>query len=262
MGERDRLPVSAFFITFNEEARIAAAIDAVGGWTVEVVVVDCGSTDATQKIARERGARVICNPWPGYGAQKRFAEEQCTSRWLLNLDADERVTPELSREIAALFATGTPQHDGYGIFIADVFAHENKPAPWAAGKRQIRLYDREKGRFSPSPVHDSVQMQAGARTGRLQGVVHHRSQPSLRFAVDKMNRYSDMQVADMQAKGRHIPPWRLLFEFPLATLKCYFLRRACLYGWWGIVHAVNYGFSRHLRIAKAYEAELMRRKQP
>lgn len=110
-------------------------------------------------------------------------------------------------------------------------------------------------------MHDSVEMWAGSRIRRLRGVLHHRSQPSIRFAMDKMNRYSDMQVADMRAKGRRISPWRLLYEFPLATLKCYFLRRAFMYGWWGVSHAINYGYSRHLRVAKMYEAEQMRRRE-
>ena len=227
---RARLPVSVFLISFNEEGRIAAAIDSVRDWAAEVLVVDCGSTDATATIAQERGAKVIHNPWPGYGAQKRFAEGKCSSRWVLNLDADERVTAALAGEIADLFAGGAPEHDGYEIFTADVFPHEDRPAPWASGKWFLRLYDCEKGRFSTSPVHDSVEMQAGASIRRLRGILHHRSQPSIGFAMDKMNRYSDMQVADMRARGRHIPPWRLLYEFPLATLKCYFLRRAFLYG--------------------------------
>ena len=258
---RARLPVSVFLISFNEEARIAAAIDSVRDWAAEVLVVDCGSTDATTEIARQHGARVIHNPWPGYGAQKRFAEGKCVSRWVLNLDADERVTAELAGEIAGLFAGGAPEHDGYEVFSADVFPHEDAPAAWASGKWFLRFYDSEKGCFSTSPVHDSVEMQAGASTRRLRGILHHRSQPSIGFAVDKMNRYSDMQVADMRARGRRIPAWRLLYEFPLATLKCYFLRRACLYGWWGFLHAVNYGFSRHLRVAKMYEAELMRKRE-
>lgn len=254
------LPLSVFLISFNEEKRIAAALDSACGWGAEMVVVDCGSTDATAVVSREKGAKLVSNPWPGYGAQKRFAEEQCAARWLFNLDADEEISPQLADEVAALFAAGAPPQDGYEVFIADVFPHEDAPAAWASGKWQIRLYDREKGRFSPSPVHDSVMMKAGARIGRLRGILLHRSQPSLRFAVDKMNRYSDMQVADMQTRGRRISRWRLLWEFPAAFLKCYFLRRACLYGWWGVIHAVNYAFSRHLRLAKMYEADLLRRR--
>ena len=255
----ERLPVSVFLISRNEETRIATAIRSVRDWAAEVVLVDCGSTDATVRIARELGAKTFHNPWPGYGLQKRFAEARCTARWLFNLDADEEVSEQLAGEMAQLFADGAPARSGYEVFAADVFPHEGAPAPWAGGKWFIRLYDRQRGGFSPSPVHDSVIMEQGAHTGRLRGLLYHRSQSSLRFAVDKMNRYSDMQIADMRARQRRISPWRLLYEFPLMTLKCYFLRRACLYGWWGVIHAVNYGFSRHLRIAKAYEAQLLKK---
>lgn len=263
-GETTRLagrrpPVSAFVISYNEAGRIDRAIASVRDWVEEVVVVDSGSGDGTCRIAAEMGAKVLQNPWPGYGAQKRFAEDNCRSRWLFNLDADEEVTPELAGEIAALFTEGGPGKDGYRVFIADVFPHEDRPASWASGKWQIRLYDREKGRFADSTVHDAVSLERGASTARLKHALHHRSQPSLGFAVEKMNRYTDLQVADMQARCRRLSRWRLLCEFPVAMLKCYILRRAFLYGLWGFVHAVNYGFFRHLRLAKMYEAELLAR---
>ena len=256
-----RLPVSAFLISYNEAERIGKAILSVRDWVSEVVVVDSRSTDATRQIAEDLGAKVVEKDWPGYGPQKRFAEDLCQSRWLLNIDADEEITPPLAEEIAELFAKGEPQQDGYEVFIADLFPHEDKPPFWADGKWQIRLYDREKGRFADSLVHDAVALEKGARIRRLKGILHHRSQPSLRFAVEKMNRYSDLQVTDMQARGRRLPRWRLLLEFPLAVLKCYFLRRSFLYGFWGVILAIDYGFSRHLRVAKMYEAELMQKKQ-
>lgn len=255
----ERPPVSAFLISYNEENRIARAIASVRDWVEEVVVVDSGSTDATCQIAADMGARVLQNPWPGYGAQKRFAEDNCVSRWLFNLDADEEVSAELAEEIAALFVGREPEKAGYRVFIADVFPHEDKPAAWASGKWQIRLYNRDRGRFADSTVHDAVRLEKGARSARLNHILHHRSQPSLGFAVEKMNRYTDLQVADMQTRGRRLSRWRLLCEFPVAMLKCYILRRAFLYGSWGFIHAVNYGFFRHLRLAKLYEAELMMR---
>ena len=100
------LPLSVFIIAKNEADRIGETIRAVRDLTDDLVVVDSGSTDGTQDVAEELGARVIFNAWPGYGPQKRFAEEQCRHDWLLNLDADEVVPPDLAAEIAALFAAG------------------------------------------------------------------------------------------------------------------------------------------------------------
>src|SRR5690606_1893779 len=113
-----------FIITKNEADRIGETIRAVRGLTDDLVVVDSGSTDATQAIAEELGARIVFNAWPGYGPQKRFAEEQCRHAWLLNIDADEVVPPDLAAEIQTLFARGEPPCQAYRIGIAEVFPGE------------------------------------------------------------------------------------------------------------------------------------------
>ncbi len=254
------LPVSAFIIARNEADRIGRAIDSVAGWVEEIVVIDSGSTDGTQAVAEAHGARVVHNDWPGYGPQKRFAEDQCRNRWLFNLDADEAVTPALKAEILELFRSArVTQADCFQVMIRDVYAHESGPAPWAYGYNQIRLYDRTRGRFSASTVHDTVRPEPGARLGQLQAAMEHRSIRSIAFQVDKMNRYSSMQVEEMRSRGRRLTRWRLVAEFPVAFLKAYIVRRYALYGWWGLVISMNHAYSRFLRVAKAYEAELSER---
>ncbi|WP_029058437.1 glycosyltransferase family 2 protein [Stappia stellulata] len=251
-------PISVFIIAHNEEDRIGRAIRSVESFADEVIVVDSGSTDETVRVAESLGARVLVNPWPGYGAQKRFAEDQCSNDWLFNLDADEAATDSLGREIQALSASGalfkTPF---WRVRIKDVFAHEAGPAPFAYGYNQIRLYDRTKGRFSASPVHDTVRPPEGAHVAQLKAAMAHRSIRSVAFHVEKMNRYSTMQADDMAARGRRIARWRLVTEFPFAFLKAYLLRRYALYGWWGLVISTNFAYTRFLRLAKAYEAELL-----
>jgi glycosyltransferase involved in cell wall biosynthesis len=248
-----RLPISAFIIAHDEADRIGAAVDSVRGLCAEVIVLDSGSTDGTPEVAAAHGARVAHNPWRGYGPQKRAAEDLCAHDWTLNLDADERVTPRLAAEIRALFAAGRQAGaDFWRLRIVDTFPHETRPAWWAFGHDQIRLYRRSVGRFSDSPVHDTVRPPAGAREGRLRGVMEHRSYRSLRFMVDKLNRYSDMQAAN--AKGRRVGALRLAVEFPLAFLKGYVVRRYALYGAFGITLATVYAFGRFLRLAKIQAA--------
>lgn len=260
MSGQDHPKLSVFIITLNEADRLPKALSSVQSVADEIIVIDSGSTDGTQEVAQSLGAQVIHNDWPGYGQQKRFGEDQCRNTWVLNLDADEALTPGLVEDIRACLQN--PAHDGYRLFIADVFPHEDAPASFANGYWQIRLYNRDVGRFDPSTVHDAVHMPPGARVGKLKGWVEHRSQRSLTFSIEKMNRYSSMQRDDFMARGRRLPKWRLVTELPLSFLKSYILRGNYRYGWWGVVHAMTYGISRFLRVAKIYEMQLQKKGNP
>lgn len=258
----NRLPLSAFIIARNEADRISRPIRSVIDWVDEVIVIDSGSTDDTIAVAEKLGARVVHKDWQGYGPQKRCGEDQCRNDWLLNLDADEEVTEDLATEIRAKFSDNSYRDaDGWRIMIRDMYAHETEPAPWAYGYNQIRLYDRRKGRFSDSSVHDTVRPVDGATIANLSGIMAHRSIRSLDFQVDKYNRYSGMQVEDMRTRGRKLPRSRLLTEFPVSFFKAYFVRKYRMYGWWGFILSMNYAHARFLRVAKAYEAELLAGKQ-
>ncbi len=253
------LPLSIFLIARNEADRLGATLAAVRDLTDDLIVVDSGSTDGTQALAASYGARVIARDWPGYGPQKRFAEEQCRHVWMLNLDADEVVPPELNAEIRRLFAAGEPPHPAYAIGIAEVFPGEAKPHRFAYTLWPVRLYRRDRGRYSPSPVHDRVDLEAGATIGRLRGVIHHFSVRSLGDQLAKLNRYSDQQADDLEARGVRLPTWRLFVELPGNFLKAYVGRRHCLRGAYGFLLAMNYAISRHLRVAKHYERRIVAR---
>lgn len=254
-------PLSIFIITRDEADRIGRTIAAVRWLSDDIVVVDSGSTDGTQAVAAGLGARVIENPWPGYGPQKRFAEEQCRHRWLLNLDADEVTPPELASEIAALFAKGEPSEDAYKLRIAEVFPGEGAPHRFAYALTPVRLYRSDKGRYSPSPVHDRVELQPGARVGRLKGTIHHYSVRSLGEQIAKLNSYSDAQADDLDQRGETLSALRLALEFPGNFFKAYVGRRHALRGVYGFMTAMNYAFYRYLRVAKHWERRLQRRSE-
>lgn len=246
-------PLSIFIIARDEADRIGATIRAVRALTDDLVVVDSGSTDGTQAIAEALGARVIAHAFAGYGAQKRFAEDQCRHPWLLNLDADEVVPPDLAAEIVALFVAGEPPRQAYRVAIAEVFPGESRPHRLAYALHPVRLYRRDRGRYSASPVHDRVALEPGATVGRLAGTIHHFSVRSLGEQLEKLNRYSDAQALDLEARGVRLPAWRLYLEFPAAFLKAYLGRRHALRGTYGFLTAMNYAISRHLRVAKHHE---------
>lgn len=244
------LPISAFIIAQNEADRIHIPIQSVKDWVDEIIVIDSGSTDNTVQIAQALGCRVLHNPWPGYGPQKRFAEDQCKNTWLLNIDADEEITPELREEIHALFPA--PPESGYILRIRDLLPGEQTLSRFAHTNFVLRLYNRSKGRFSDSPVHDSVLITEGT-TSILTAPVLHRSYRSWAHVIEKMNRYSSMQAENMQKKGLACPTLRLLLEIPFAFFKDYILRGYIFRGRRGFINAILYSYGRFLRIAKYLE---------
>lgn len=255
-------PLSIFIIARDEADRIGRTITAVRELSDDIIVIDSGSTDGTQRIAEQCGARVISNAWPGYGQQKRFAEEQCRHDWVLNLDADEVVPRNLAVEIAGLFVHGEPPADAYKIRIAEIFPGERAPHRFAYALSPVRLYRKSKGRYSSSPVHDRVDLHPGARVARLKGTVHHFSVRSLGEQMDKLNAYSDAQADDLDKRGETLSVFRLVAEFPANFIKAYIGRRHALRGVYGFMTAMNYAFYRYLRVAKHWERRLRRHAPP
>ena len=250
-----RLPISCFIIAKNEADRIARTIHSVKGWVNEVVVVDSGSSDDTMAVARRAGAWAISNPWPGFGEQKRFAEDHCTNDWLLNVDADEVVTPELCREIEALFASGSPPLVAYGMPVKLVYPGASKPRLWARDHWCIRLYDRRAVRFRASAVHDSV-VTGSHRYGKLQAPLHHFSMRSFDDMKRKLNERTWLSVehSDPLSSIRLVP--RLMTEMPMNFLKYYITRRHFTGGVMGLRYAAIQSWYRFLKIYRVWRERM------
>lgn len=253
------LPISVFIITLNEADRIERTIRAVRDLCAEVVVVDCGSTDRTQQLALNLGARVIQNEWVGYGAQKNFAQDQCRFDWVFNLDADEVVTSALADEIRSLFEHGLPAADAYSARIVEVYPGDETPRFLAYGLSRVRLYRKSKGRFSMSPVHDVVELRPDASLAKLGSCIHHFSMRSIGQELEKFNAYTDAQVEEMFRREVKVPILRIYFEFVFAFIKAYVWRRHFIGGHYGFLVAMNYASFRHLRVAKYVEARRVMR---
>jgi glycosyltransferase involved in cell wall biosynthesis len=249
--------LSIFIIARNEADRIGRTIGAVRGLSDDIIVVDSGSADGTQHVAEALGARVIHNDWPGYGPQKRFAEEQCRHPWLLNIDADEVVPDELAVELRAALSDGAPGIDGFEIGIAEVFPGEGRPHPLAYALAPVRLYRKDKGRYVDSPVHDRVAFEGTPTLRRLKGVIHHFSVRSIGDQMAKLNDYTTQQAVDLARRGEHVATWRLFVEFPLSFFKAYVMRRHAVRGVYGFMTSMNYAFYRWLRVAKDVERRLL-----
>jgi len=246
-----KLPVSVFIIARNEADRIPLTIRSVRDWVDEVIVIDSGSEDDTVRVAESLGVRAVFNEWRGYGPQKVFGESLCRNDWLLNLDADEEISPELARNIQTLFQDG-PDRSAYRLRILPLHSFQSRGHAWTATHHPVRLYRKSRAGFKDSPVHDSVVVREG-RTGTLRGLVNHRSFRSLSHHVEKVNSYSSAQAEDLFAKGRNPSAIALVLVPPLAFLKQYLLRREFVNGVDGVIISYMYAFQRFIRLAKARE---------
>lgn len=248
-----RLPLSCFIIAFNEGDRIARTIQSVADWVDEVVVIDCGSTDDTVAAAEAEGARVVFNAWPGFGQQKRFGEEQCRNDWLLNLDADEVVTPLLRIAISNLFLDGEPRRAVYGMDVNIVYPGWVKPRLWPRDQYCLRLYDRRKVRFKDSTLHDSVDPEREWR-GYLPGGLDHYSVRSLDDLIRKCDERAAYNAMHSKPKSELELNARLILELPWNFLKYYLVRTHITGGMMGFQFAAITAFYRWVRIVRMKQA--------
>jgi glycosyltransferase involved in cell wall biosynthesis len=251
-----KLPLSVFIITKNEEDRISRIINAVKNIADEILVIDSGSTDLTCQKAQDAGAEVIFNQWRGYGQQKIFGENKCKNQWVLNIDADEEVSAELSNEITKLFLN--KKHEsffGFRVKIVNQFPLEKKPKKFAYYYNQLRLYNKDFAGFKNSSIHDSVELKNydKKKIGQLKNIIYHQSFRSYSNWIEKINSYSSMQAQDSFIKNKNPNSLKILTVFIVAFLKAYFLRRYFIYGINGINYSVLFAFSRFAKTIKIKE---------
>lgn len=248
------IPLSAFIITRNEEARLPAVLGALRSWVEDILVVDSGSTDRTVEIARAMGARVLHRNWNGYGQQKHFAEQNCRFDWVLNIDADEVVTPELADEIRGLFADGRPPRpDAYRMRILTVYPGDDRPRPLANDYNVVRLYHRAAGSYREHALHDRVVLKDEITPRQLRAAVYHHSSTSFDHLIEKGNRFSSFSARNARPRSSRWLPLRLFWEFPVNFIKMYVMRRHFTGGWKGFYFALCHALMRTSRIAKMIE---------
>lgn len=221
-------------ITKNAAARLAQCLSALA-FADEVVVVDSGSTDATLDIARAHGARVIeCVDWPGFGPQKNRALDALATDWVLSIDADEIVSPELASSIRAAIAA--PQADVYAIdrlssFCGVWIRHSGWYPDWIP-----RLFKRGAARFSDDLVHERLVFEAPAR--RLSGKLLHYSYEDFDTVLRKLDAYSSAGARQRAAAGKRGGLGTALARGVWAFVRTWVLRRGFLDGRAGFMIAV------------------------
>ena len=241
-------PVSVTVITRDEAANIEACLASVA-WADDVLVVDCGSTDRTVEIAKATGARVIVKDWPGYGAQKNFAATQAAHDWILSVDADERVTPELAAEIRARLA-GEIAVAGFRVpRMTFHLGRWIRTTDWYPDY-QLRLYDRRRARWKERHVHESVT--ADGPVGQLASDLQHYAYRDITHHHQTMDRYTTLAAEDMYAAGRRAGWTDLVLHPPAAFLRNYVLRRGFSDGVPGFIISVMNAHYVFLKFAKLW----------
>src|SRR5262249_28165867 len=196
---------------------IAAALDSVA-WADEIVVVDSGSTDDTVAIARRHTDRVVVRAWPGYVAQKNFAAAAAAYDWILSLDADERGTPALAREIRDPVG-GAPADAAYRIpRVAWHLGRWIRTTDWYPDY-QLRLYDRRAAEWTGRYVHEAVTVRG--TTGRLRGELQHYAYRDIAEHLSKIDLYTTYAARQMHEQGRRAGLLQLAGHPPLAFLRNY-----------------------------------------
>lgn len=255
-GGGARRPLSVVIIAKDEAERIEDCLASVA-WADEIVVVDSGSGDATCAIARRYTDKVFTLPWRGFGLQKQAAVDLAAHDWVLNVDCDERVRPELAEEIRRLLSSGAPR-SAYSIPRRTFLGQkEIKHSGWYPD-RTIRLFDRTQARFSDSLVHESVLTTDAL--GECREHLLHYSFAGLAPMLTKLNFYSDLSARQMFQGGRRSSLLDLTVRPALAFFKVYLLRAGILDGVEGLVIAVTTAMLTFSKYAKL--RELQRQERP
>src|ERR1700753_1539279 len=183
-----RKTLSVAIITRNEEANLERTLGTVA-WADEIVVVDSGSDDRTEEIARSYRSHFYLEDWKGFVAQKNSALEKCSGEWILSLDADEALSDELAKEIWELLERDPP-FDGYALPRRNLFLGRFIRFGGFYPDRKLRLFRRGVAEFEARPVHETLHFE-GSR-GHLKGDMVHDAYPTLETYIAHMDRYSSL----------------------------------------------------------------------
>jgi glycosyltransferase involved in cell wall biosynthesis len=250
--------VSAIVVCYNEEDNIGRCLKSLQ-WCDEIVVVDSFSIDRTVEICRQFTNIIIQREWAGYGDQKAFAHSKATKDWVLTIDADEEVTPELQNEIREQLAGGAAQYSGF--LLTRLVFYLNRW--WRRGgwypDYQVRLFRRDRARWAGTDPHDKIVVDGPVR--RLRNPLHHFSYRDIDDHIQRINRYTSISSEELRKQDQ---PWRLsdaLLRPAFRFFRYYFLKRGFMEGFAGFHVAVTAAMYVFLKYAKLWELELKEKKE-
>lgn len=243
--------LSVTVITYNEGPHIVEALQSVS-WADEIIVVDSHSTDDTIARAQPYATRIETRTWAGYGTQKNHAAALASHDWILSIDADERVTPDLAAEIQAQLRAG-PAAAGYRISrVSNYLGRWVRSTDWYPDYH-VRLYDRRAARWSEHTVHESIDCPGRVET--LRGELLHYPYRNVSEHLAKIDRYTTLVAEQWRAEGRRSSAWQAVVYPRLAFLRNFILRRGFLDGHTGLLISLLNSHYVFLKYVKLFEME-------
>ena len=240
-------------ITHNAAHPLPRTLEAVS-WADEILIVDSGSTDGTVEIAERMGARVVVQAdWQGFGYQKNFALSLATGDWILVLDADEVVDPELATEIQRVTRSGAGEMAGYAVERVNYFCGVRLRFGLWRPVFLPRLFRKGRGRVSDDVVHERVVVDGPV--ARLEGPLHHYTSESVVDRIRKNDEYSSIIARVRYQAGRRVSLLQLLLIMPATLFRDLVLRKGLLDGRAGLIVAVTGAFYDFSKYAKIWELE-------
>lgn len=241
--------LSVAMIVKNEAHHLAQCLDTVTAWVDEIVILDSGSTDATQQIAEQYGAKFYQNTdWPGFGKQRQLAQQYVTSDYVLWLDADERVTPELRQSIQAAIAQDAP-NTAYKIpRLSEIFGHNIRHSGWYPDY-VIRLYRKDFAHYGDQLVHEKVELPANANIQKLQGDLLHYTYQNIHHYLVKSASYAKAWADQREKAGKKATLWQGISHAVGCFVKMYVIRLGFLDGKAGLLLAILSAHSTFVKYA-------------
>jgi glycosyltransferase involved in cell wall biosynthesis len=248
MENDSHMKLSVIIPCYNEEKNIRECLESVA-WADEILVVDSFSTDNTLEIVRKYTDRILQHEYINSAAQKNWTIPQASHDWVLVVDSDERVTPELCNEISILLGRASLK-DGYWIRRKNfLFGKEIRHSGWGRDS-VLRLFRKDLGRYQEKRVHAEVELK---NTDMLNGYLEHHTISSLTDWVNKINRYSSWKARDKYERGFTTPILHMVLRPPVRFIKDYILRLGILDGWRGFLIAAMSAFAELIMVAKVVQ---------
>lgn len=241
--------LSALIITLNEEKNIKECLDHLD-WVDEIIVVDAESQDKTKEICSNYQVKWFQRRWPGFGPQKNFGIEQAKGEWVLIVDADERVTPELKNEILSVVQSMTP-YSGFEIPRRNFFYGKWIQYGGAYPDYQLRLFKRDAGHYDQTPVHEQFILNGNA--GYLSSPLDHYTEREISDHFKKFDQYTSL-AAQHELERNRSPHWSQCLINPVLTFfKIYIMKRGFLNGVHGLIYSSFVAMYTFVKYAKLWE---------